>query len=43
MAVGVLMTLPGLKKEQYEQINERLFGPCPCCSAESQLNFRRQR
>jgi hypothetical protein len=29
MAVGVLMTLPGVKQEQYEQINERLFGHYP--------------
>ncbi len=29
MAVGVLMTMPGIKQEQYEQINEKLFGHYP--------------
>ncbi|MFN2629384.1 MAG: hypothetical protein ABR569_12225 [Gaiellaceae bacterium] len=26
MAVGVLMMMPGLKQEQYEQVNEKMFG-----------------
>jgi hypothetical protein len=29
MPVGVLMTLPGVERKQYEQINERLFGHYP--------------
>ncbi len=29
MAVGVLLTMPGVKREQYEQINKKLFGHYP--------------
>jgi hypothetical protein len=34
MAVGVFMKLPGVKKAQYEQINERLFGHYPFDSSD---------
>ena len=29
MAVGVFMTMPGVKQKQYEQINKKLFGHYP--------------
>ncbi len=29
MPVGVLMTMPGVKQKQYEQINKELFGHYP--------------
>ena len=35
MAVGVLMSMPGVKQEQYEQINKRLFGHYPFDSSEA--------
>lgn len=35
MAVGVLMTMPGIKQAQYEQINEKLFGHYPFDSSDA--------
>ena len=35
MAVGVLMTMPGVKQEQYEQINKSLFGHYPFDSTDA--------
>jgi hypothetical protein len=29
VAVGMLMTLPGVRREQYEQVNEKMFGKTP--------------
>ncbi len=35
MAVGVLITMPGIKQEQYKQINEKLFGHYPFDSSDA--------
>ena len=35
VAVGVLMSMPGVKQEQYEQINKRLFGHYPFDSSDA--------
>ena len=35
MAVGVLMMMPGVKQEQYEKINRKLFGHYPFDSSDA--------
>ena len=35
MAIGVLMTMPGVKQEQYEQVNQKMFGHSPMDPSEA--------